>query len=327
MKYGLYIRTKFRETFPGYSFLSYSEIRHLALLAEEYGFDSVHVDDHLIGFGPLWQEPYFEAVVLMSAIAAETKKIKIGNIVLANSFRNPALMAKIISSVDNISDGRALLWIGAGWYDQEYKAYSYPFPSAKHRVDELEESLIIFKKLFTEEVTNFEGKFWKLENCRNFPKPIQKPWPQIVVGAVKDRLTTIACREADGINVSYGWAYGPPIGFDALKERIDFIVSKLHKYYRNSEEFEISICNDIILVNSKEERDKIANQMIEHFEGLNKKLTKEQILKNYFIGYADDVKEKIKQVEQWGVKKMVLYLRGGSSIEDPIRLFHDEIME
>jgi len=326
MKYGLYIRARFRETFPGYRFLSYPEIRNLALLAEEYGFDSVHIDDHLIGFGSLWKEPYFETAVLVSAIATETTKVKIGNNVLANSFRNPALMAKIISSVDNISNGRALFWIGAGWYEEEYRAYGYAFPSAKQRVDELEEALTIFKKLFTEEVTNFEGKFWKLENCRNFPKPIQKPWPQIVVGAEKNRLTTIACREADGINIPYGWAYGPPIGFDALEERIGFIRSKLHKYNRNSEEFEISICNDVILVNSKEELDKIVSQMIEHFEKLNKRLTKEQILKNYLIGYVEDVKEKVEQIEEFGIKKMMIYLRGSSSIEDPVKLFHDGIM-
>jgi hypothetical protein len=104
MKYGLII-------WPVHS---YPEIKALALQVEEYGFDSVHVPDHLIGFDPEREQPYLEAVTLLSAIAVETRKVKVGHIVLANSFRNPALTAKIISSLDNISNGRALLWIGAG---------------------------------------------------------------------------------------------------------------------------------------------------------------------------------------------------------------------
>lgn len=309
MKYGYNIRTA--HTYP--------EIRDLALLAEKYGFDSVHVSDHLIGFDPERKQPYLEAMVLMSAIAAETKRIKIGHIVLANSFRNPALTAKIVSSIDNISNGRALLWIGTGWYEEEYKAYGYPFPSAKQRVDELEESLTIFKKLFTEEVTNFEGKFWKLENCRNFPKPIQKPWPQIVIGATKDRLTAIACRDADGINI-------PHRGVNELKSRVDFIVSKLHKYNKNPEEFEISSFNAINLVNSEKELDGIVNSMIERAKQQNQEFTKEEFLNESFIGFVDDIKEKIKKVEEIGVKKMVIVVRGSPSIKDPLKLFHDKVM-
>ncbi len=309
MKYGYYIRTAY----------TYPEIRSLALLAEEYGFDSVHVNDHLIGFDPERKQPYLEAMILMSAIAAETRRVKIGHVVLANSFRNPALTAKMISSIDNVSNGRALLWVGAGWYEEEYKAYGYPFPSAGQRVDELEEALTIFKKLFSEEVTSFEGRFWKLENCRNFPKPVQKPRPPIVVGAVKDRLTAIACREADGINI-------PHRGIDALKERVDFIVSKLREYGRNPEEFEISAFNVINLVDSKEELDSIVNQMVEQARQQNQPLTKEQVLRDSFIGYVEDVKEKIKQVEEFGVKKMVITVHGGPSIEEPLKLFHDKIM-
>ena len=330
MKYGLVIRSAPLISHGDYFLqrrnLSYPEIRDLALSAENYGFDSVHVDDHVIGFDPERKEFYLEAMVLMSAIATETQKAKIGHIVLANSYRNPALTAKMISTLDNISDGRALFWIGAGWYEEEYKAYGYVFESPKQRVDELEESLTIFKKLFTEEITNFEGKFWKLKNCRNFPKPIQKPWPQIVVGGRKNRLITIACREANGINIDRDFeTFASRI--DPLKERIDFINSKLHKYNRTSEEFEISTYNYISLFNSEEELDQTVDNYIQSYKQQNFKLTKEQILDNFFVGYVEDVKEKIKQTEELGVQKMVIEnIRGDSSIEDPVKLFHDKIM-
>jgi alkanesulfonate monooxygenase SsuD/methylene tetrahydromethanopterin reductase-like flavin-dependent oxidoreductase (luciferase family) len=309
MKYGYDIRTA----------RSYPEIKALALRAEEYGFDSVHVPDHLISFDPERRQPFLEAIALMSAITVETQRVKIGHIVLANSFRNPALTAKIISTLDNISNGRALLWIGAGWYEEEYKAYGYPFPSAKERVDQLEESLTIFKKLFTEDVTNFEGKFWKLENCKNFPKPIQKPWPQIVVGGKQNRLVTIACREADGINL-------PHHGLDELEERTRFIASKLKKYNRDPEKFEISTYNLITFVNNEEELNGTISQMIERAKQENQELSKEQILRNSFIGYVEDVKAKIKRAEDLGIRKMVLVIRGSPTVKDPIKVFHDELM-
>lgn len=312
MRFGYYIRRAY----------TYPAIRDLALLTEKYGFDSVHVNDHLMGFDPERKLPYLESIVLMSAIAAETKRVKVGHIVLANSYRNPALTAKIVSSIDNVSNGRALLWIGAGWYEEEYKAYGYPFPSAKQRVDELEESLVIFKGLFTEEVTNFNGKFWKLRNCRNFPKPIQKPWPQIVIGATKDRLLTIACREADGVNINI--PYG---SVDMLEERIRFILSKLRKYDREPEEFEVSLSlRSIYLVNTEQEKDNFINQIVESASGRGQKLTREQLLRDSFIGYVDDVKNTIQQIEELGVKKMVIDVRGGPSIKYPLRLFHDEVM-
>jgi alkanesulfonate monooxygenase SsuD/methylene tetrahydromethanopterin reductase-like flavin-dependent oxidoreductase (luciferase family) len=310
MKYGYDIRTA--HTYP--------EIRDFALVAEKYGFDSVHVTDHIIGFDPERKQPQLEAISLMSAIAVETRRVKLGHVVLANSFRNPALTAKIVSTIDNISNGRAMLWIGAGWYEEEYRAYGYPFPSAKQRVDELEESLTIFKKLFTEEVTNFKGKFWKLENCRNFPKPIQKPWPQIVVGGTKDRLTTIACREADGINI-------PHRGVNELRDRVDFIVSKLRRYGRTPEEFEISTFNVITLVNSEEELNTTIDQMIRRAKEENEELTRKEILSESFVGYIDEVKQKIKRIEELGVKKMVVIVRGSPSIQDPLKLFHDKIMQ
>jgi alkanesulfonate monooxygenase SsuD/methylene tetrahydromethanopterin reductase-like flavin-dependent oxidoreductase (luciferase family) len=309
MKYGYNIRAVH----------SYPEIKALAQRAEEYGFDSVHVPDHVIGFDPERKQPFLEAITLMSAIAVETQKVKIGHVVLANSFRNPALTAKIISSLDNISNGRALLWIGTGWYEEEYKAYGYPFPSAKERVNQLEESLTIFKKLFTENVTNFEGKFWKLINCKNFPKPIQKPWPQIVIGGRQNRLVTIACREADGINL-------PHHGLDELEERTHFIASKLKKYNKDPEKFEISAFNLITLVNNEEELNEAIRQMIERAKQENEELSREQILRNSFTGYVEDVKAKIKHAEDLGVRKMVIVVRGSPSIKDTVKLFHDKLM-
>lgn len=292
MKYGYHVR----------SVLSYPEIRDLTLKVERLGFESAHVNDHLL-------DNYLESMMLTSALAAETSKIKLGHLVLCNSLRNPAYLAKMMCTLDNISNGRALFWFGAGWHEAEYKGYGYPFPSAKQRVDELEESLIIYKKLFTERKSDFEGKFWKLEKNRNFPKSIQKPYPQLVLGSSGKRMMDIACREADGINFN-------DVKPDQLPEYINKVKSNLKKYNRDISEFEISYCSTITLLDTQQEMDKL--------------MVKYNVFGNQYIGFPDDVKEEIDKLEELGIDKMILWdinkpVRA-ESIKDPIETFVNKVM-
>ncbi len=305
MKFGYYIRSP----------LNYSDIRDLTLRVEKLGFDSVHVNDHLIGFDVTREkkEPYLESAMLLAALATETQKVKLGHIVLCNSFRNPTYLAKMISTLDNISNGRALMWLGAGWYEEEYIAYGYHFPTPKRRVDELEESLTIYKKMFTEDITDFNGKFWKLERNRNYPKPIQKPYPQIVLGSNGKRMIDIACREADGINLPY--LLPPHQKFELVRNSISLIKERLQKYNRDPSTFEISMFNSITIVNSDED-----------LESLRKKrrILKSN-LKNLFIGVPENIKEKVSELEKLGVSKMVIWV-ANPELEDPLAIFCNEIM-
>ena len=300
MKFGYYVRT----------FLNYPEIRDLTQKVERLGFESIHVNDHLLGFDASKdkRDPYLEAIMLLTALAVETKKVKLGNIVICNSFRNPAYLAKMISTLDNISNGRALMWLGAGWYKEEYEAYGYPFPTPKRRVDELEESLTIYKKIFTEDVTDFEGQFWKLIKHRNFPKPVQKPYPQIILGTSGDRMTDIACREADGINISMG-------NIEQVRARIPFIEEKLKKYNRDPSDFEISLFTSVALVNDQEELEALRRK---------RKILKRR-LKSLFIDTLEGLKEKIAMIENLGVNKMVISVED-TNLDDPIEIFSKELM-
>ena len=290
MNYGYHVR----------SVLSYPEIRDLTLKVERLGFESAHINDHFIDY-------YLEAMMLSSALAAETSKIKLGYLVLCNSFRNPAYLAKMICTLDNISNGRALFWLGAGWNKAEYKGYGYPFPSDKQRVDELEESLIIYKKLFTESKTDFEGKFWKLKKNRNLPKPIQKPYPQIVLGTSGKRMIDIACREADGINLTN-------IKPDELPDYINKIKANLKKYNRDNSEFEISTCCTITLTDNQEEK-----KVSYHSSG------------NIYVGCHEDIKEEMDNLEELGIDKVVLWSiiksEKSVSIKDPLETFANKVMK
>ncbi|MFX1499774.1 MAG: LLM class flavin-dependent oxidoreductase [Promethearchaeota archaeon] len=295
------------------STLTYPEIRDLAVKLENLGFESVHINDHLIGFDITQErkEPYLESTILLAALAVETHRIKLGHIVLCNSFRNPAYLAKVILSLDHISNGRMLLWLGAGWYKEEYLAYGYPFPTPKRRVDELEESLTIYKKIFTEDETNFEGKFWKLEKHKNFPKSYQKPYPQIVIGTNRSRMIDIACREADGINIPYLL----PQQQMKFRECLSEVNEKLKKYKRDRSEFEISFFPTITMLGSQESLENYTKE----------KKVSESYMKYLFMGTPEDIQEKIKEVENLGVDKIVFVLNS-PDLEDPLNIFKKEIM-
>ncbi|MFW9820222.1 MAG: LLM class flavin-dependent oxidoreductase [Candidatus Thorarchaeota archaeon] len=311
MRFGYSVRDLTHHTYP--------DIRDLTLKVEGLGFESIHITDHFFRAGvtkaldtEIWRQPFLESTTLLSALAIETNRIKLGNIVLCNSYRNPAYLAKVILTLDHISNGRALMWVGAGWFRGEYEAFGYPFHSAKIRVDELEESLTIYKKIFTEDETNFEGKFWKLEKHRNFPKSIQKPYPQIVIGTNNGkRMIDIACREADGVNL----AYMIPRDLKRFRESISIINEKLKKYVRDSSEFEISMYTNIIMVDSQETIEKIRKE---------RKIFKSS-LKYLFMGTIEEIKDKIQEFENLGVEKMVIILEG-PEIEDPFETFKNEIM-
>jgi alkanesulfonate monooxygenase SsuD/methylene tetrahydromethanopterin reductase-like flavin-dependent oxidoreductase (luciferase family) len=313
MKFGYFVRN---------TVFNYPEVRNLSVKVDNLGFESIHVNDHFLGMDVRQdrREPMLEALMLLSALAVETKKVKLGQIVLCNSFRNPAYLAKIISTLDNISNGRALLWIGAGWFEEEYKAYGYPFPSPKRRVDELEESLKIYKKIFTEEVTDFEGRFWNLVKLRNFPKPVQKPYPQLVIGTTGKRMIDIACREADGVNLDL-W-YTPNI--EGLPPRISYIYDRLKKYNRDPAQFEISLFTAITIVESQEKLDDLVGRMMKNIPK-NQNITKDDILNNRYVGFPEDLKEKMIRLEDMGIKKIVTWIRR-SDFEDSISAFSEKVM-
>ena len=305
MRFGYCVRNPSNRT--------YNEIRDLTVKIEELGFESVHITDHLLGFDVTQEkkETFLEATTLLAALAIETDKIKLGHIVLCNSFRNPTLLAKIILTLDHISNGRILMWLGAGWYKEEYDAYGYPFPSPKRRVDELEESLTIYKKIFTEDVSNFEGKFWKLVNHRSFPKSIQKPYPQIVIGTNGKRMIDIACRDADGINLPYLDSQNQKL----LEESLSIINEKLKKYDRNSSEFEISLFTNVTIVDSQERLEQVRKE---------RRILKSN-LKYLFMGTYEEIKNKIKEFENLGIAKMIVVV-DSPDIEDPLDYFKKKIM-
>ena len=179
-------------------------LSHLWRAAEEMGFDSAWVEDHFMPpMGDL-ESPMLEGWTLLSTMAAQTTRLRVGTRTMVNSYRHPAVLANMAAALDVISGGRLELGIGAGWLEREYRAYGFPFPKASERIGSLAEGIQIMKKLWTVDRTTFAGAYYTLEEAPCEPKPIQKPHPTVWVGGAGEKLTLrVVARHADGWNAFF----------------------------------------------------------------------------------------------------------------------------
>ena len=173
----------------------------IAVLAEELGFDSVWVYDHFHNVPAPAHEAVFECWTTMAAVSQRTSRIRLGQMVGCNSYRNPGLLAKITSTVDVISGGRLDWGIGAGWYENEYRGYGYDFRKPSDRIGMLRETVEIVKSMWTNPETTYNGKFYKLERANCDPKPLQKPTPPVWIGGGGEKVTLrVVAEHADVSN-------------------------------------------------------------------------------------------------------------------------------
>jgi F420-dependent oxidoreductase-like protein len=180
-----------------------ASLRHVWRVAEEAGFDHLWDFDHLASIGPGGPDrPIFEGWSLQAAMAEATKRVRIGCLVTGNTYRNPALLAKIAVTVDHLSGGRLEFGIGAAWAEIEHKMYG--IEGLDHRVGRLSESVQILKSLFTEERTNFEGRYYRMTDAISNPKPVQKPHPPFWIGGQGEMVLRVVARHADVWNIAGG---------------------------------------------------------------------------------------------------------------------------
>ena len=166
-------------------------------IGDEAGFDHIWPFDHLLALGPDPAAPIFDGWTVLGAIAAITKRARMGLNVTGNLYRHPALMAKIAVTVDHLSNGRLEFGIGTGWNEPEFRQFGLPFPSAGDRVTMLDESLRAMKLLWSEPRSTYRGRFYELKDAIAEPKPVQRPHPPIWIGAKGERMLRLTARHAD----------------------------------------------------------------------------------------------------------------------------------
>jgi F420-dependent oxidoreductase-like protein len=180
---------------------SFTDVLEIGRHAEATGWDGIWYADHFMPDGDSNRTPYPESWTTLSALAVSVPRIRIGPLVTGNTYRHPAVLAKMASSVDHISGGRLVLGLGAGWQENEHRQYGIPFYTVKERLERLAEACELIKSLFAFETTTFNGKHYQLANAVLEPKPLQKPLPLLIGGGGEKVTLRITARFADEWNV------------------------------------------------------------------------------------------------------------------------------
>src|SRR5687768_13071325 len=182
-----------------------SNLSRIARTAEDAGFDSVWVMDHLFQIPPVGpvENDMLEAYTTLGYLAGQTSRVGLGTMVTGVTYRHPAILIKQVTTLDVLSGGRAWLGIGAAWFEREHLGLGVPFPPLKERFERLEEALQIANQMWSDDNNGpFEGKHYKLAETINVPQALQKPRPRILVGGHGEKKTLrLAAKYADAYNV------------------------------------------------------------------------------------------------------------------------------
>lgn len=195
------------------------EILDMVRAIEDLGYDSVWVGEHLLYRWP--DRPSrgpWEAWTSMAAIAAATTRLEFGPLVACTNFHNPALLAKQASTIDEISGGRLILGLGAGWNETEFRAFGFPFD---HRIDRFEEAFTIIRTLLREGAIDFDGQFYQARDCELLPPGARPGGPPLMIGSIGPRMLRITMPHADSWNVWFADTGNSPVGVAPLREKVD----------------------------------------------------------------------------------------------------------
>jgi F420-dependent oxidoreductase-like protein len=278
---------------PQFGF-SYADVLGIAREAETAGFRALWVSDHLFLGADAVATDCLEAWTLLAALAVDTKKIRIGPMVTSQSYRNPALLAKIAAGVDQMSGGRVEFGVGAGWKEVEYKAYGYEFPNAPTRVTQLVETLEICTRLWTKDKATYRGKHYRIEDAVSSPKPVQKPFP-IWIGGTMPRVMRIAAKYAQWFNMSNpGQAAEPRIA-----ELNKMLPEACKAVGRDPATLKRSLFIQVLVAPTRREIDEIASEL-----GSRAKTSGPEWLKArpaMIVGTPDEVGTKLRAIAAGGI--------------------------
>jgi F420-dependent oxidoreductase-like protein len=295
---------------------SLNDLRQVWHIADESGFHWISIWDH---FYPAMIVPSdaegtcFEAVSIMTALAAETKRARVGSLVYCMAYRHPAVLANAMVTVDHVSGGRMELGLGAGWSQIEFDAYGIPFLPIKDRLDQLEEGLHIIRSLLTQETTTFHGKHYRVTDARCEPKPLQKR-PRIWLGGMGEkRLLRMVARYADGWNV-------PFIGPDIFAHKNRVLTQWCEKERRNPSEVTRTV--NLGLAVGRTEADAARKR-----QGLQAQFgaALSFLEPGMLIGTPQEVIDRIGEYVTGGAEWIIVALRAPFDVEG-LHVFIDEVM-
>jgi F420-dependent oxidoreductase-like protein len=296
MTYGLQLPQGFLQELKGIEgpIEAYEALTRVAQVAEESGYASIWTADHFQTQPEPTQETFFECWTTTAALARDTRRIRVGQMVTANSYRNPALQAKMASTVDVLSHGRFTFGIGAGYYEPDYRTYGYEYPDGATRVRQLREAVQVILALWTEQEATFEGKYYQVRNAINQPKGVQRPHiPLMIAGFGEQVLLKIVAQYADAYN-TIGDAATVAHKFAVLKQHCETV----GRDYENIHRTAVAICG--IGETDEEARALFLSRPSPIIPG--------DVFSYGLIGSIETIRRRLAAFEEAGVQELILWL-------------------
>jgi len=287
---------------------AYETLTRVAQTADELGFESAWLVDHFHTIPHPAQEITFESWTTTAAVARDTKRIRIGQLVTCNGYRNPALLAKMASTVDVLSHGRLNFGIGAGWFEHEYRAYGYDYPDAPERLRLLREAVQVILAMWTQEEAVFEGKLYQVRGAINQPKGVQKPHIPLLIGGGGEKVTLkLVAQYADACNVNGD--------LETIKRKFAVIKEHCEALGRDYESIRRTVTAMCAIGKTDEEaRAKIPAGLINR-----------PVAAGALIGTPDTIRTRLLELEEAGVQEVIL---GFAEVPqaDTLRFFAEEFI-
>jgi F420-dependent oxidoreductase-like protein len=263
-----------------------------AVAADRAGFESLWVMDHFWQLPALGgpDEPILEAYTLLGALAARTDHVQLGTLVTGVTYRNPALVAKMVTTLDIISNGRAICGIGAAWYEPEHDGFGFPFPRAGERLDRLEEAVQICRALFREDRPTFNGRYYSISDARNVPRPIRPGGPPIMIGGSGERRTLrLVAQYGDMCNVS-----GGP---ETVAHKLDVLRTHCRDVGRDPSEIVTTRLGTLVLTGTSAETDRSTNFL--------RGMAGDAFAEQFIVGEADEVVDQVGALVAAGLDTLI----------------------
>lgn len=315
-RYGAFVPQGWKLEYTGWDAAdAWARTVDVAQTAERVGYDHLWVYDHVETVPRREPAIMFEAFTTLAALAPQTERIRLGQLVTCSSYRNAGLLAKETAGIDVISGGRLILGLGAGWYHQEYGAYGYEFPSARERLERLEETVQVVRRLWSEEAVSFHGRHLHFDGAYCDPKPLQSP-PPVWIGGGGEKVTLrIAAEHADATN----WQ----TSLEDFVRKSEILRGHCDAVGRDFDEISRTHAPDCILFDS--EADVAAWLDREDGGDLWGETPPDEYVRDHLVGTPERVAEEVRAFVDAGCAEFVLWFRDAPST-DSLERFMAEVV-
>ena len=313
MQYGIIVPQGWRMDLVGIEdpVEAYETMTRVAQEAEALNYHSIWLFDHFHTVPIPTQEVTFECWTSTAALARDTKRVRIGQMVTCNGYRNPALMAKMASTVDVLSHGRLDFGIGAGWYEHEYLAYGYDYPDAPERLRYLREAVQVIHAMWTQDEATFEGKYYQVRGAINQPKGAQHPHIPLLIGGSGEKVTLkLVAQYGDACNISNA-------DIPVLEHKLAVLKQHCEEIGRDYESIKRTLLINCTIGETEEAA----------FEKLpaSSRSQLEAIQKQALYGTPEMIRNRLEEYEAAGVQEVIIWFPDAVQL-DSVRLFAKECM-